>query len=122
MDPMPAITARLEEARKAVRHRVFLWATLTLGEQMLTVDCLLRDWSDNGARIELPTPMLLPDEVWLVERHMPIAYQSRVVWRRARFVGVAFVHRHSLDNPADPRLRILRRLWAQHMTRAGTAV
>ncbi|MHB8528660.1 MAG: PilZ domain-containing protein [Caulobacteraceae bacterium] len=116
---MAEITARLEEARESLRHRVFLWAMLAQGDGLLTTDCILRDWSESGAKIELPPQVALPREVWLVEKRLPLTYESRVVWRRGPLVGLAFLHRHSLDNPDDPRLVILRRLWAQHLPRVA---
>jgi hypothetical protein len=56
MDDASAATPELRENRRdRNRHRTLLGATLVYGPDLLTVDCTIRDRSDRGVRIELPT-------------------------------------------------------------------
>lgn len=61
------------------------------------VDCVVKDLSPQGARIEVADARLLPDEFALMIPAVPGAHQkfdARVIWRLERSVGVSFNDGH----------------------------
>jgi hypothetical protein len=53
------------------------------------MDCVIRNLSDSGAKLEVPTVKALPQSFDLmVPGHRP--QHCRVAWRSLREVGVAF--------------------------------
>ena len=96
--------------RRAPRQRTFLGGKLLYAGAYST-DCIVRDMSDKGARLELPNGLPIPDEVQLLELKSGIAFDARVIWRRYPQIGIKFTNQHLLGGDVSPSLRILKRLW-----------
>jgi len=54
------------------------------------VPCVVRDLSDNGARIGLSRRYALTQRFWIVIRHADVARRASLVWRRGEFAGIVF--------------------------------
>lgn len=106
-----------KENRRVGRRRTLLGATLVYGANLLTVDCMIRDWSDRGVRIELPTVVLLPERLWMIEHRMALAHEAKLVWHRGNLAGLELLVSRNLDPPTDPNLRGLRRIWMEKAPR-----
>jgi len=118
MGNLAASSQEPEDGRRAVRHRTFLGATIVHGDDMLTVACSVRDWSESGARIEVPPLPVLPAKFWLLDRRSPVAFEARVVWRRENIIGVEFTDRRDLEGATQPRMVILRGIWMENAPRS----
>jgi hypothetical protein len=105
--------------RDGDRPRTLLGATLVYGPDLLTVDCTIRDRTDRGVRIELPTMVLLPERFWMIEHRLAVAHEAKLVWRRGNLVGLELLARRGLDSETDPNLRRLRRIWMEKAPRAA---
>ncbi len=98
--PMPNFSERRVEPRLPasapgrVMHgeRLALWA-----------DCLIKDLSASGAKIELSHFYRLPPRFVLLHFHEAVAFEVVLKWRRGDLAGMAFEHRHPLDTLDDPR-------------------
>ena len=51
----------MSDARTTPRRRCLIGARIAFNNRNSTLDCVLRDISPGGARLEHPTPFLLPD-------------------------------------------------------------
>lgn len=80
----------LPEKRKAPRHRVYKGAHISFRGLHAAIDCVVRDYSDLGARLIVESPIGVPDRFDLVSSDHPIR-ACRVIWRSAKEMGVAFV-------------------------------
>jgi hypothetical protein len=118
METLASSVGERPEHRRAVRHRTFLGATIVHGDAMLTMACSVRDWSDVGARIEVPLLPVLPGKFWLLDRRSPVAMECRLVWRRENLIGVEFTDRKDLEGATEYRLAILRGIWKENAPRA----
>ena len=107
------------EHRRSLRQRSFLGAKLVYGDGAFTVDCVVRDVSETGARVKLPDGQAVPDRLFLVEMRSGIAYEARVAWKRHPEIGLEFVHQHGLAEASTPHLMILKRLWLEGRQRSG---
>lgn len=78
------------ENRDAPRHKCFFRAFVYLEDSGTAVDCIVRELSDIGARLEFSKPR---DFTEFVDLHIPIkgqSFHSRVQWREGDEIGVAF--------------------------------
>ncbi|HZK98848.1 MAG TPA: hypothetical protein VFC47_03020 [Caulobacteraceae bacterium] len=98
-----------DEPRRAPRSRTRLAAKIIFGEAMRIVECVVRDWSDLGVKIEMPVAADLPERLWLLDQRFPLAHEVRLIWRRGRFAGLELAD--AIDHhDAHPHVRVLRRL------------
>jgi hypothetical protein len=84
------------EARTRSRSRTFLAGKIILNDGWSVVDCVVRNLSDTGACLELPSVAGLPDRFGLKVEQGALAAKCRVVWKRGGRIGVAF------ERPAAP--------------------
>lgn len=79
------------DRRREHRGRTYLGGQVAFNNRWCTVDCLVRNVSRSGAKLEFAEPVLVPGELDLI---IPMKGDSRrvqVVWRRAKTLGVSFV-------------------------------
>jgi hypothetical protein len=107
------------ELRRSARQRTFLGAKLVYGEEAYTVDCVVRDVSETGARVKLPAGQAVPDHLYLLEVRSGVAYESRVAWKRHPEIGLQFLRQYELADASTPHLKILKRLWLETQQRSG---
>jgi PilZ domain len=75
--------------RIAPRHRVLKAGTIEFGGG--GIDCTVRNVSDTGAALEVTSPVGIPERFTLVVPQDNIAKPCRVMWRKEKRIGVAFV-------------------------------
>ena|ERR1700733_13604671 len=79
------------ELRTSSRQRTVLRGCVYYNNRSAAADCLVRDVSSRGARLELSENVVIPD---LIELYIPKrqeTFRARVKWRRGNDVGVAYV-------------------------------
>ena len=65
-------------------------ATIVFDGGRTRLDCVIRNLSDGGAKLEVPTVKNIPPSFDLmVPRHRP--HHCRVAWRALKEIGVQFV-------------------------------
>jgi hypothetical protein len=79
----------MDDQPRAPRRRVFKGSKITFNDRSSVIDCLVRDKSDAGARLHLPSTTGVPDEFELEDGKE--RRRCRVVWRSLTEIGVAFV-------------------------------
>jgi hypothetical protein len=78
------------EKRIAPRRNTMIIATIVFDGGRSRQDCVIRNLSDSGAKLEVATVRGVPDSFDLiVPRHRP--QHCRVVWRALKEMGVQFV-------------------------------
>jgi PilZ domain len=83
--------------RRPMRYSA--WLALGPGE---TQPCVLSDISDTGARIDVKNPKALPDQFLLFLSKSGSARRAcRVIWRKARQIGVKFEHHLTTTDQAS---------------------
>ena len=78
-----------EENRASVRRRALKEARVVLHDSS-TINCILRNLSESGARLEFSDPVTLPDrfDVLLVSANKLVP--ATRVWERGAAVGIRF--------------------------------
>lgn len=83
---------RTVERRKALRGRVYLGGTLAFDLRSPSVECLVRNLSEDGAKIEFESAVEIPEEFDFYIPRSRKLFRARVIWRRMDEFGLAFVH------------------------------
>lgn len=79
----------VEDNRSAPRRRVLKAAAISFGGG--AISCTVRNISDNGASLEVVSPIGIPDSIVLElegDRR-----RCRVIWRKEKRIGVRFQDR-----------------------------
>jgi hypothetical protein len=87
-----------EEPEVAIRQRTFLKGMLYYDNRRASIECIVRDISDSGARLTFEHPVTVPDNVEIFIPQKQETLRARVQRREAKEIGIAFeVER--LDEP-----------------------
>ncbi|MGE7472853.1 PilZ domain-containing protein [Bosea sp. NPDC003192] len=105
---MPAATT-IPERRRSTRIRTFIGAKIIFNQRQSTLDCMVRNQSDDGALLVFPGSIALPE---LFELYSPLKRESRMArsrWRDGERIGVSFAAETKQDD-APIQLDLVRRL------------
>ena len=80
----------MQERRKLSRSRILKGAKLIVGSTS-TIDCVVRNVTDVGARVEIAGATTLPEAVGLTFDGGRTVRECRIVWRRITETGLKFV-------------------------------
>ena len=78
------------ERRKARRQKSFLRGCIYFNKRRGAVDCLIRDISDEGARVIFSDTVSIPDIVELYIPQKENTLRAHVQWRHGDELGLAF--------------------------------
>ena len=81
------------DRRQQNRDRVYYGGLIAFNARSSTANCLIRNYSNGGAKLQLDTPLLVPDSMDIIIESKKIAFVADVVWRRGNEVGVVFRER-----------------------------
>jgi hypothetical protein len=102
-----------QDLRRAARVRTFVGGRIVFHDGAYSYNCIVRDLSDSGARIEIPAARLIPRRFHFLTSREEAAYDAELVWRTQTMAGVKFRQRIDLSTCADPKLRYLKRVAAE---------
>jgi PilZ domain len=80
----------MNERRLVARQRSFLQGRIFFNNRRTSLDCLIRDVSEHGARLKFSGMVSTPD---VIELHIPSkeeSYRAKVQWRNGDEIGVCF--------------------------------
>ena len=76
--------------RRFIRRRVLKEGKIIINPPSGTLDVKIRDLSENGAKLEIPSTMPLPENFALIIVADGTVTPAEVMWRKGDFVGVHF--------------------------------
>ncbi|HEY7386023.1 MAG TPA: PilZ domain-containing protein [Beijerinckiaceae bacterium] len=79
-----------DNKRIATRQRSFLKGRVIYNGGQTNLECLIRDISATGARLEFSSSVTLPDRFDLYLPHREETCKAHIQWRRGEEIGVAF--------------------------------
>ena len=82
----------MDDKRSSPRLRSFLKGRVLFNGGQNSLECLIRDLSSAGARLELSASVTLPDRFDLYLPHRDETCKVHIQWRRGSQLGVAFDH------------------------------
>jgi hypothetical protein len=100
------------ERRTEPRVAVNLPARLFYGPKYSRwIDCVIKDRSTQGAKIEVPASFELSRRVILLDYRGGVAFMAQPRWRKWDMVGLRLEVSHDLRGPVDPSLEAVREAW-----------
>ena len=97
------------DRRQNAREKVIYGGVAEVDERGATKDCVVRNISEKGARIEFNNAVKLPKEqISLTIARKGRSFLAKIIWWRDNFVGVAFSSEQPYDLPVsdlEERLR-----------------
>ena len=106
----PTAKAPEEELRRSERVRTFLAGRIVFHEGAYSYGCIVRDLSEGGARVEIPSARMLPRRFYFLSSKEEIAYDAELVWRTRLMAGIKFRESLELRTCKDPNLRYLKQI------------
>ena len=86
-----------DEPKIATRQRTFLKGTLYFDNRRASIECVVRDISNSGARLTFDHPANVPDNVELFIPNKKQTLRARVQRRAPNEIGIAFEVARSLE-------------------------
>ena len=108
----------MEERRKNFRGRTYLSGQIAFNNRCSTADCLVRNLTDEGAKIVFAAPATIPAEFDFTIHQKGDSRRTRIVWRREMEAGVAFLPTASNSVVSIEAARKIRGLEAERETLA----
>jgi PilZ domain len=78
------------ERRQNGRARVIYSGVIAYNDRSSTVDCVVRNFSEDGVKVEFDNTALLPDEIDLLIAKKSRSFDAKIVWRGETEAGLAF--------------------------------
>ena len=105
------------DRRRSPRKPCTLGGRLFYGLAGLSIDCVIRDISDHGARIAVPSAAWkAPKEIHLLSLREGKVYSGQVVWNRGRYIGLNFSIVQPAEALTDPMQAPIKAAWAAQKT------
>lgn len=100
------------ERRAEPREPVSIRARVLHGQGLaMWADCVIKDLSASGAKIEVSHFHKLPPRFVLLHFEAGVAFEVVLKWRRADLAGMAFEARHVLEGDVPAHLKAAREQW-----------
>jgi hypothetical protein len=99
----------MTEARRSERLKSLLRAKIIFNGGSSSIECLIRNVSAHGMRLEIAESLAVPGEFDLEVPHKGRIYRTRLVWRGEGMIGVAFVPANAAPIRAEGELQRLER-------------
>ena len=80
----------MDNKRSSPRKRVLKTGKIIFAGGSFNIDCTIRNISETGARLQVPTTVGIPDKFTLVDAHAATRHEARFVWRKNDQIGVRF--------------------------------
>ena len=97
----------MQDRRHSVRDRVLFGGVAKVDDSGSTMDCVVRNFSEQGACVEFDASAKLPDEMNLTIGRKGRSFLATMIWRQANRVGLAFktMITDAAGDDLDARLR-----------------
>jgi PilZ domain len=80
----------MQDRRQSAREKVLLGGVAEISESGPAMDCVVRNFSENGACVEFNSTRDIPDAMNLAIARRGRSYLATMIWRQANRVGLAF--------------------------------
>jgi hypothetical protein len=80
----------MPERRSSSRQKSFLQGRIYFNNRRSSVDCLIRDFSESGARLRFSEGVNVPEALELYIPNKEEFHRARVEWRSGNEMGVSF--------------------------------
>jgi hypothetical protein len=100
----------VEEPNVAIRQRTFLKGMLYYDNRRASIECVVRDMSDSGARLTFEHPVTIPDNIELFIPQKQLTLRALVRRRGSNEVGIAFEIERTLESKRGSDVELQQRV------------
>lgn len=99
----------VEDKRKSRRSRMLQSGKIIYGKSVMIIECVIRDRSDDGARLKVSSTSDVPTQFRLFFQDSNTLRAARVVWKTDREIGIEFTgDAEDVRTAEDLKIRALR--------------
>jgi hypothetical protein len=80
----------MADLREISRKRTYIGGRISFNREQATIDCVIRNLSDEGACLGVESPIGIPQSFKLIFDSGRPARICQVVWRKEKQIGVTF--------------------------------
>ena len=81
----------MQERREEPRGRTYLGGEVAFNDRCAAIACLVRNLSQNGAKLIFAQPVTVPNEFDMTIHQQGNSRRARIVWQQGAEAGVAFL-------------------------------
>lgn len=78
------------DRRSLVRHKTFIKGRIYFNNRLSSMDCIVRDVSANGGRLEFSESVTLPNAFEIYLPNKDEYFRARVEWRKGNNLGISW--------------------------------
>jgi hypothetical protein len=105
------------ENRDGQRRRTLLPGLIFVPQTQWTFECLIRNLSEAGAKIEIQAETPIPSSFMLIDIKNRVAYEAEMVRRRGRDVGLKLLRSIPLMEASGSEALQMKRLLVDRLAR-----
>jgi hypothetical protein len=80
----------MKDRRSSLRQKSFLQGRIYFNNRRATLDCVIRDLSETGAKLKISEAVAVPEAMELYIPNREEIHRARVEWRSEDEIGVSF--------------------------------
>jgi hypothetical protein len=93
----------MPELRRTERIKSFLRAQILFNNRMTTIDCLVKNISAEGAKVEVSQAVSIPTEFEIYIPQKNRTHNAHMVWRDANAIGIEFMAADAQGSADEPQ-------------------
>ena len=78
------------ERRALIRHKTFIKGRIYFNNRLSSMDCIVRDVTEKGARLQVSESVVLPDTFELYLPNKDEHFRAQAQWRKGDQLGVSW--------------------------------
>jgi hypothetical protein len=78
------------ERRALIRHKTFIQGRIYFNNRLSSLDCIVRDVTERGARLQVAESVAVPDAFELYLPNKDEHFRAQAEWRRGDQIGVSW--------------------------------
>jgi hypothetical protein len=92
----------MTERRALARHKTLISGRIYFNNRLSSVDCIVRDLSDNGSRLEVSDSVTLPEVFEIYLPNKDEYFHAKMEWRKGNIVGISWTPEQPPKRPEQP--------------------
>lgn len=80
----------MQERRQHTRRKTFFGGRVVFAHRHATMDCVVKNMGDGGAKLVFHSPTILPEEFDVQVTRLARTFRGRVTWRGGHELGISF--------------------------------
>jgi hypothetical protein len=89
------------ERRALIRHKTFIKGRIYFNNRLSSMDCIVRDVTEKGARLQVSEGVALPDSFELYLPNKDEHFRAQAQWRKGDQLGVSWTPETTFRQKAE---------------------